>query len=88
MRKSFTQLFSIFILICAFGFTSIAAAPELAATDPLSPADDATNVKPSTTTEFVVTFDQNVQFTTTGGTLTITKGATLIKTLVFGRWKC
>ena len=78
MRKSFTQLFSIFILICAFGFTSLAQGPGL---DSLSPADGADNVDP-TTTQFVVEFDTNIEFTATGGTFTITEEGILIKTIV------
>lgn len=80
MRKSFTLLFSTLMLICAFGISSFAAAPQLAGTDPLLPADGNNNVKP-TTTEFVVTFNQDVKFTATGGTFTITKGTTLVKTI-------
>jgi large repetitive protein len=80
MRKSFTLLFSTLILLCAFGFSSFAAAPQLAGTDPLSPANLATNVKPSVT-DLVVKFNQNVKFTATGGTLTILKGTSLVKTI-------
>lgn len=68
------------MLICAFSFSSFAQAPVLADEDWFLPADGDDNVKP-TTTEFVVTFDQDVKFTATGGTFTITKGSTLVKTI-------
>ena len=80
MRKSFTLLFSTLVLLCAFGYSSFAAAPVLATTNPLSPANGAPNVAP-TTTDLVITFDQNIRFTATGGTLTITRGTTLVKTV-------
>ena len=65
------------MLLCVFGFSSFAAAPQLAST---KPADGDENVKP-TTTHLVVKFNQNVKFTSTGGTLTIWKGATPVKTV-------
>jgi methionine-rich copper-binding protein CopC len=77
MRKSFTLLFSTLMLLCVFGFSSFAAVPQLSST---KPADGADNVKPSTT-HLVVKFNQNVKFTSTGGTLTIWKGATPVKTV-------
>jgi large repetitive protein len=77
MRKSFTLLFSTLILLCVFGFSSFAAAPQLSWT---KPTDGATNVKTSTT-HLVVKFNQNVKFTTSSGTLTVWKGGAPIKTV-------
>ncbi len=75
MRKSFTLLFSTLMLLCAFGFSSFATAPVVTGKSPTGE-----NVSP-TTTDLVITFDQNVKFTSTGGTLTINKGGTLVKTV-------
>jgi large repetitive protein len=76
MRKSFTLLFSTLMLLCAFGFSSIA---QVSITE-LSPADLDMNVKP-TTTDLVVEFDQDVEFTDNGGTLWIKRGTTVVKTI-------
>jgi large repetitive protein len=77
MRKSFTLLLSTLILLSVFGFSSFAAAPQLVST---RPADEATNVKTSTT-DLVVKFDQNVKFTTNGGTLIVWRGNTPLKSV-------
>ncbi len=76
MRKSFTLLFSTLVLLCAFGFSSLAQV----SVDVLSPADGDLNVAP-TTTEFVVTFNQDVAFTPDGGTLWIRRGNNVVKTI-------
>ncbi len=78
MRKSFTLLFSTLILLCVFGYSSFAVAPVLAATNPLAPT--GVNVNP-TTANLVVKFDQNIKFTSTGGTLWIRKGDNVVKTI-------
>ncbi|MGQ8336531.1 Ig-like domain-containing protein [Sunxiuqinia sp. A32] len=75
MRKSFTQLFSIFILICAFGFTSFGEG----IFDDTYPT--GTNVDP-TTTEFAVKFMEDIQFTANGGTFTIYKDGSPIEAIV------
>ena len=79
MRKSFTQLFSIFILICAFGLTSTAAGT-IAVDYALSPEDNASDVMP-TVTQFVITFTDDVRVSAAGGTFSIYENESLIATI-------
>ncbi len=80
MRKLFTRLISIFMLISALGLNVFAQGPVLV------PEDDATNVEP-TLTEFSITFvdDFDIAFSENGGTLSIFDitdgGSQIIKTI-------
>ena len=80
MRKSFTQLFSVFTLICVLGFQASTFAQTHWDADKSVPADDAPNVNPADiATQFVVAF--NGAPTIADGTMSVYEGSTLIKTI-------
>jgi len=81
MKKSFTQLISIFMLVSVFGFQALAVGPTWDGTKSV-PVNGATNVNPADiATQFVVAFDQAPQISAAGGTFAIYKGGTLVKTI-------
>lgn len=65
MRKSFTRLFSLFILLCVISLQVVAVAPVVSSIT--APTGGATNVKPNAAgVTFTITFNQNVFAGTAG----------------------
>lgn len=84
MRKSFTRLFSVFMLLSLFCISTVLGAvggPVLDGANSI-PKVNANNVKPGDVTSFVVMFDKAITLTATGGTFAIYDGSSvLLKTI-------
>ena len=81
MRKSFTRLFSVFMLLNLFCISVLLAQPAFQGANSI-PKVNANNVKPGDVTSFVVMFDKAITLTASGGTFAIYDGsAVLLKTI-------
>ena len=78
MRKSFTRLFSVFMLLSLFCISAVLGANPVFDGANSIPKVNANNVKPADVTSFVVMFDKAITLTASGGTFAIYDGASLL----------